>query len=252
MTRTTLFALLFAAALPAAQAEDFVRPARTDAPRVAAKAGPGIAAVTADEVGDADSFGRAKNWLGLLSGNVQLSQDCSGSTGACQTLAAAPALTSFDFDNLESITLPGRSTHSLLCHSQTPIVVYNAYNSDANPQEFNFRVTPYYTIQSEVLVGLSDPNTGVPYNGEIVLPLTGIFKAHTLASGASDSESLTGTRMCIGGLVSLQSLQGSYGLTEAQATQFFRRPVTITLGIRGNARLVEEANINIGTRFSGD
>jgi hypothetical protein len=252
MTRTTLFALLIAAALPAAQAEDFVRTARTDAPRAATKAGPGIAAVTIDEVGDADSFGRNKIWLGLLSGYVQLAQDCTGLTDTCQTLAAAPGFTSFDFDNLDTLTLPGRSSHSLFCHSQTPIVAYSAHNSDANPQEFNFRVTPYYTIQSEVLVGLSDPNTGVPYNGEIELPLTGIFKTHTLASGASDSETLTGTRMCIGGLVSLQSLQDSWGLTEAQAEQFFRRPVTITLGIRGNARLVEDANINIGTRFSGD
>jgi hypothetical protein len=103
-----------------------------------------------------------------------------------------------------------------------------------------------------VLVGLSDPNTGVPYDGAIELGLTGIFTSQTLQPGESLQDLDTGTRACIAGLVSKQNLIGTYGLTEAQADRFFRRPVTIRFGLRGSARLVEDAAINVGTRFYGD
>lgn len=251
MTRIPLYALLLATALPAAQAEDFLRARDADVPRAAARPAPTGGAVTPGLVGDADSFGRNMHWLGVLDGDVQLASDCSGFGGPCQVLSPG-GFTTFDFPDLGSIALPARSTHSLLCHWQTPIVVYSAYNAGATPQEFNFRVTPYYTIENEVLEGLSDPNTGVPYGGRIELGLTGIFTAQTLAPEASVGDIATGTRMCIGGLVSRESLQGVWGLTEAQADDFFREPMTIRMGIRGSALMLQDASIYIGTRFAGD
>jgi hypothetical protein len=252
MIRIPLYTLLLATLLPTAHAEDFMPRARSgDARQAAARPAPLGAPVTPEQVGDAGSFGRDMHWLGLLDGNVNLAQDCSGAAGACQVLAPG-GFTTFDFADLGSVALPARSTHSLICHWQTPIVFYSAHNPGGAPQEFNFRVTPYYTIESEVLDGPSDPNTGVPYGGEIELPLTGIFTAQTLAPGASISDVATGTRACIGGLVSAQSLQSQWGLTAAQADDFFRGPVTIRMGIRGNAQMLEDASIYIGTRFVGD
>jgi hypothetical protein len=248
MTRQTLFALLVAAALPSAQAAAPVR--------AAAKA-PSIEplAVSDATVGDAASFGRSVKWLGLLSGYARLSADCTADpsdTSPCQTLAPSPSGTAFDFPDLDTLTIPGRSANSLLCHSQTPVVAWFAQNPSAAQSDFRFRLTPYYRIRSEVLVGLSDPNTGVPYDGVIELGLTGISTMLTLPAGGVSQDVETGTRACIGGLITRSSLVSTYGLTAAQAEQFFRRDVTITLGMRGFTRLVEDASLNVGTRFTGD
>jgi hypothetical protein len=247
MIRKSLFALLIAAALPSAHAAPGGTPAadRPVAPL----------AVTVEEVGDADSFGRSVIWLGLLSGYGRLDADCTADpadTSPCQTIAAAPASTSFDFADLDVLVLPARASRSLLCQSQTPIVSWSAANATASPEDAHFIVTPYYRVESEVLVGLSDPNTGVPYNGVIEVPLTGILTSRTLQPGEAMQELDNDTRACIAGIVSKQNLIGAYGLTEAQAEQFFRRPVTIRFGLRGSARLVEHATINVGTRFYGD
>lgn len=247
MIRKPLFVLLVAAALPSAHAAPGGAPA-ADKPVAPL-------AVTVDEVGDADSFGRGVVWLGLLSGYGRLDADCAADpadTTPCQTIAAAPASTSFDFADLDVLVLPARATHSVLCQSQTPIVSWSASNATASADDTHFVVTPYYRVESEVLVGLSDPNTGVPYNGVIEVPLTGILAAQTLQPGEMLQELDNDTRACIAGIVSKRNLIGAYGLTEAQADQFFRRPMTIRFGIRGSARLVDHATINVGTRFYGD
>lgn len=214
---------------------------------------------TAAEVGDADSFGRSPRWLGLLSGHVNLAADCTPAAGEpadpnCVVLGAAPARTTFRVDDLDVLVLPARSSRSLLCHWQTPVTSYRASNPTGIAESFQFRVTPVYRIESPVLLepGLVDPGTGLPYNGVIELGLTSMFKFQTLAPGDSSSELLTGTRMCIGGLVSRANLIQSYGLSATQADRFFREPITIRLGISGSARLVDSATINIGTRFVGD
>ena len=116
MIRKSLFALLIATALPSAYA----------APGAPAADKPVVPlAVTTEEVGDADSFGRGVVWLGLVSGYGRLSTDCSADpadTTPCQTISAAPATTTFDFSDLDVLVLPARSTRSLICQSQTPIV----------------------------------------------------------------------------------------------------------------------------------
>ncbi|KFL37340.1 hypothetical protein [Arenimonas donghaensis] len=214
------------------------------------------AAPTAAEVGDADSFGRKMNWLGLLSGFTYLQTDCvipgEPLDPRCIQLNPAPAFTSFEAPDLAAITLPGKSTDSLLCHWQTPIVSVGFANFTAAPEQYRFQAFPVYRIESEVLDGLSDPFSGTPYNGAIELGLSAINVSGSIGPGEYNVEQFTFTRMCIGGLVSKQSLINSYGLTEAQAKQFFKKPITITMSIRGNARMVDAANINFGTRFAGD
>ena len=101
-------------------------------------------------------------------------------------------------------------------------------------------------------MALIDPGTGLPFGGSFELLLTSVAKSHTMEPGQFQSETLTGTRMCIGGLVSRASLINQFGLTPAQAKQFFRKPITITMSIGGQVRMVEAANINFGTRFVGD
>ena len=59
------------------------------------------------------------------------------------------------------------------------------------------------------------------------------------------------SRHCIGGLVSKRSLVAS-GLSETQAKQFFKKPMTITFGSSGTLRIVDFANYFYGIRLYGD
>ena len=249
MNRPSLFLALLATGLAGS------------APALAAKPGPVLApaAVTTEEVGDAGSFGKNVKWLGLVSGFVQLQESCTPAPGDppptnCVEVNAAPAPTSFNLVDVDRITLPPGSTETLLCHWQTPIVSYSAFNPTGGPAMFSLRVTPTYRIENEVLndPALVDPGSGLPLAGAIVLPLTSINRSSQMDPGDSEFESITGTRMCIGGLISRESLIGNYGLSEAQARRFFRRETTIRLDLVGQARLVDSASINIGTRFVGD
>ena len=85
-----------------------------NAPAVQPASGTTTAARPPGDVGDPDSFGRNVQWLGLADGEVDLLDDCTGDTFACQPLAAAPGVTNFTFEDLGHITLPPRAAHSLL------------------------------------------------------------------------------------------------------------------------------------------
>ena len=244
---------------PVADSKAAGKMAAARADRAAKSGAVTAAAVTVAEVGDAGSFGRSVKWLGLLSGNMSLSTDCTPPAGEpadpnCITVNPAPATTVFNGVDLASITLPGRSSETLLCHWQTPIVSYNIFNDTVSAQSANFRVTPRYRIESEVLddPALINPGTGLPFGGSFEVALTSFNKTKVVEPGYFESETLTGARMCIGGLVSKAALIDQYGLPEAQARRFFRKPITITLGISGQARMVNGASISFGTRITGD
>ena len=267
MIRATLFLALAAglAALPAAADDEFLSPPAADALRAGRQAAfdaklrpeASAKAVTVEEVGDADSFGRNMKWLGLMSGYVELYSDCTPPPGEpadprCIPLNPAPAFTPYTLADVAVVTLPGRSTHSLICHWQTPIISVACSNATGARQPYRFQALASYRIESEVLQGLNDPNSGDPYNGAIELALGSINDAGYLEDGDFFTRQYTQSRTCIGGLVSKRALVDQYGLTEAQARRFFREPVTTRMSIRGNARMVEAASINFGTRFTGD
>jgi len=218
------------------------------------------AALTNEQVGDAASFGRAVNWIGLTSGFVQLDTDCSPITPTdpprtnCIVLNPAPASTNFDRPDLDVITLPGKSTKSLICHWQTPIanvISRNTTGADANAR---INIRPYYRFESEVLADptLINPQTGLPFAGSFEQSLISVNDLQTLSPNHSQSRFYTFTRTCIGGVISRSFLVQSLGLSEEQAKQFFRKPITIRHGLRGSAQLVQFATINVGTRFLGD
>jgi outer membrane scaffolding protein for murein synthesis (MipA/OmpV family) len=52
--------------------------------------------------------------------------------------------------------------------------------------------------------------------------------------------------------VNKRALVEGYGLSEAQATQFFKKPMTITFGARGSAQSSEFTNYFYGIRLYGD
>lgn len=257
MTRSPLALAAAAAALlvsaPAALAADRDLSPLADARGTAAE-------LTDADVGDAASFGRGANWLGLLSAFIELDTDCSPAAPTdpprtnCIVVNPAPAITTFDRPDLAKITLPARSTKSLICHWQTPIA--NVFWSNGTAANANARLTlrPYYVFENEVLddPALVNPVTGLPFGGRLEQSLVAINDLETLAPGFASSRLYTYTRTCIAGVISRNALVQNFGLSEEQAKQFFRKPTTIRIGLRGSAQLVQFANINVGTRFLGD
>jgi hypothetical protein len=220
------------------------------------------AMVTDAEVGDAASFGRNVKWLGLVStGFVQLSSDCTpvagdpppGPDDRCVTTNPAPAITTWDFTDLGRITLPGKSAKSFLCHSATPIMSYGMTNGTGVNGTGRFFHRGRIRIESPVLLdpALIDPATSLPYNGGFDVSLPSYRDLRTLEPGEISSQSIQATRGCIAGLVSKKSLVES-GLTEAQANEFFKQPITIRIGSSGSSSFVDFAAINFGVRITGD
>ena len=217
---------------------------------------------------DTDSFGRNVQFDGLLqSGTVYLQADCTpdpsnplGPDDRCVTLTAAPSPTSFDLPNIGRLTIPGHSAHSLLCHWLTPIAYYGFQNTTGSTATANFRLAPYVIVQSSVLSdpSLIDPTTGNPFNGQLITGFAATYQdSQSLDPGQTAFRRFSETRVCIGGFLSKQNLIQGYGLTEAQANQFFRHDITLQFGLQGNAAMVGSTNppsayVIYGLRVVGD
>jgi hypothetical protein len=214
-------------------------------------------------VGDADSFGRYVKYLGLIStGFILVQSDCSvaatgplGPEDHCVVTNPAPAITSINIPDVARMIIPGKSSNSLFCHNQTSIVTY-AFANNTGVYQPNARIvlTPSYVIQNAALndPSMIDPTTGLPFNGQITLSLSGIRHARSLQPGENQTERDNTTRACIAGLVSKANLTSNYGLTAAQVANFFKNDSIITMNLTGQAQMVDFAAINYGTRFFGD
>jgi hypothetical protein len=261
--RTTPLLLATALVLALAPAAQARKPsARELAARQEIRAAKFEATAAGTEVGDFDSFGRNVRYIGTMqSGTVSVQGDCTpdpsfplGPDDRCVAANPAPAVTNISVNDVGRVLIPGRATHSIICHWQTPLVVYGFYNPTGLFQDdARFVVTPMYTIENEVLddPALVDPATGLPFGGQFQVGLGGIRRERSLQPGESQVEREAGTRVCIGGIVSAQMLRGM-GLSDAQVTEFFKKDTTITMGMQGQAKLVEFASIIYGVRFVGD
>jgi hypothetical protein len=232
-----------------------IRPAT---PLVLAPSISAAAAPTVEEVGDPDSFGRNVTYLGLAQTQaVLVTTDCTGSDPTlerCIVANPAPAPTMFNESDLATISLPGKATKSLLCFTLTPFVNVSWFNSLATPANARFSANAVITIENAVLDDptLLDPTTGLPYGGSITVGLSTFSDSHTLQPGENDTKSLFMSRSCIAGIVNKRGLVENYGLSETQAKEFFKKPITLRFGARGTVALADYANYFYGFRLYGD
>jgi len=216
------------------------------------------AAVTPEDVGDADSFGRNVTYLGLAQTlAVTLTDDCSTSDPAlerCIVNNPAPAPTSFNEADLAVMNLPAKATKSLICFGFTPFITVNWENFSGAPQIARFTASGTIDIENEVLddPALIDPGTGLPFGGVLQLALSTWHNSHTVQPGETEQERSSQTRSCIAGIVSKRSLVENFGLTETQANQFFKKPMTLRFGARGSAQSSSFTNYFYGIRLYGD
>lgn len=216
---------------------------------------PTLAGPSAADVGDADSFGRAVNWLGLAAESVELQGDCTGVSGNCQTLSPAPGFTSFSFTDIAHITLPAKSAHSLLCYWFSPLLTISYSNPTASPVVARLNYAPSVTVENPVLndPSLIDPSTGMPFGGQLLTGMTSSEHFEVpLPAGLSITERSRDSAVCIAGLVSQSSLVQNWGLSEAQAKDFFKHKTTLRLNIDGSAQYVDNASLYFGLRIVGD
>lgn len=214
---------------------------------------------TVDDVYDVDSFGRPVVYLGLASVFINLSDTCptdpSNPDELCTVLNPAPALTAFTYEDSAHITLPAKSTNSLLCYWFSPLLNVTWSNPGATPTLGRLRYNPTLTVENPVLddPALIDPTTGVPFGGRL---LTSMSSSEVLVTpldpGQTFAERTRDSTVCMAGLISKQALIDNYGLTEAQAKAFFKKPTTIRLNVSGSAQNIAFASMVFGLRIVGD
>jgi len=212
---------------------------------------------SAADVGDADSFGRNLQWLGLADMSVILASDCTGTVApaVCQVLAPAPGLTTFDFEDVSRISLPKNATNSLLCYWLSPWLTVTYSNPTASTVVARLSVSPTLTIENSVLdtPGLIDPTTGVAFGGKLLTGMTSSQHFQVpLPAGITISESKRDSAVCISGFLSRGTLMETYGLTDAQAKSFFKQPTVVHLNLHGSAQYVTDASLYFGFRIIGD
>jgi hypothetical protein len=232
--------------------------ARLGATLELAPAAVAAAAPTVDDVGDAESFGRNVTYLGLAQTlSVLITDDCTGSDPAvehCIVANAPPAITNFNEADLATVNLPAKATKSLVCFTLTPFINLAWANTSATPATARFNAAAAITIDNEILddPALIDPNTGLPFGGSLAVSLSTWTDSHSIQPGAFENKSFQQSRGCIAGVIGKRALVETYGLTETQATQFFKKPMTLHFGARGAVAMSQFTNYFYGIRLYGD
>ena len=114
---------------------------------------------TAEDVGDVGSFGHAAQYMGAASGFINLTASCPPDpsptpNNQCFNLAPAPALTTFDAQDILRIKLPRRATRTIIYPALNFFINYQLENTTGvfQPQGV-FSYSALLTIESDVLAG---------------------------------------------------------------------------------------------------
>lgn len=233
-------------------------PAAASAP-ITAKLAPPIYPVTEDEVYDVESFGRNVRWLGIDSAFINVQSGCPKPTSPdeyCQELSpTVGAVTGFTFNDAARIVLPKYASNSILCYWFSPVLSYTWQNPTASRVIGRLRYSPTLTIENPVLAdpSLIDPTTGLPFGGQLMTSMTSSESfQESLEPGVTLSERTRDSTVCMAGFVSHKSLVQNYGLTPAQADDFFASPTTVRLNVTGSVQYVSTASFVFGLRVVGD
>jgi hypothetical protein len=216
------------------------------------------AAVTPEDVGDADSFGKNVTYLGLAQSlAVTLADDCTGTdplVERCTVQNPAPALTTVIEDDLAVINLPAKATKTLMCFTLTPSIYVDWANFTGVQQTARFNASALISIENPVLADptLIDPVTGLPFNGVLEIALSTWSHVQTMPDNATEIERSMQTRSCLAGIISRRVLVSDYGLTDTQAKEFFKKAMTLRFGARVTAAMSQYTNYFYGIRLYGD
>lgn len=207
------------------------------------------------DVGDGDSFGRSVNFLGYAQTNgISVWDDCTGQIEGTCVVPDPQSHYGFivKIGDEAVIHLPARAARSLLCFTINPIAFATFNNQTETQQQASFNMGARWRIESEVLndPALINPNTGLPYNGVIEGAASIAGESFTLEPHAGRTISIFYPRTCNSGHLSRRGLI-DMGLTETQAREVFRKPITLRFGA-GMSVGWGNAAMNPGIRIYGD
>lgn len=206
------------------------------------------------DVGDGDSFGRSVNFLGFTQvDGVGVWNDCTGQPEGHCVVREENGSNSISFIGDDAVVkLPARSAHSVLCFTLTHLGEVVFHNGTDSPQLGEAQIGAQWRIESEVLndPALIDPATGAPYGGSMRSSALLYLEDQTLAPHFDGFNLPTSSRSCISGHLSRRSLVAQ-GLSEAQAREFFRKPITIRFGASARGSFADVWS-SYGVRIYGD
>jgi hypothetical protein len=219
---------------------------------------------TVADVGDPDTFGRAAQFMGVGSGFVQLATTCSATPtptppfnpndSQCFAIAAAPATTTFDAEDICRIKLPKKSTKNIIYPVINLFLNYQLQNSSGVTQPSAlFTFSAFLSIESDVLNNPSiiDPGTGLPAAGKFTLQFPYTFRDdRTMQNG--DRQRIRETLVRVGNAGLNRQFFIASGLTDNQVDDLFKSVITVRMSIQGTARFVTDANITGNMRLFGD
>ena len=220
---------------------------------------------SADDVGDAGSFGHAAQYMGAASGFITLSTDpCPSPTptpappstannSQCFMLNPAPAPTSWTADDICRIKLPKKATRTIIYPVLNFFYDYQLENTTAVPvPNALFEYSATLSIESDVLLDPSiiDPNTGDPANGKLVFQFgpNRVRDDRSMNPGDRARNRLTFARAGNAGINKAQLV--SSGLSQSVVDALFASAMTIRMNVRGSDRLVTNISPSVPTSIT--
>jgi hypothetical protein len=219
---------------------------------------------SAEDVGDAGSFGHAALYMGADSGFITLAPVCdpepapvppeTANDFQCFTLNPAPAPTHFEAEDICRIKLPKKATKTIIYPALNFFINYQLRNTTGVDQPLAlFAFTATLTIESDALLDPSiiDPQTTLPANGKLVNQFTYVYRDdRRMEDGDRQRQRMTLVRVGNAGINKAQLI--SQGLSPAVVDALFDSAMTIRMSVSGDARLTTDANITGNMRLFGD
>ena len=221
---------------------------------------------TAADVGDAETFGHPALYMGATSGfqNLVAPGDCPAPTATpspvpngdtfCDELNPAPALTSFQHNNICRINLPKKATRNVIYPAINIFLNYQLQNLTGSDQPGLLAFTAGITIVSDALNGpdCTDPTTGLACGGKMTLLFNYVFRDDRNMHN-TDRQRMREVLVRVGNTgLTRQQFRESFGLTNASVDALFAGPMSVQLDLSGSARMVTDANITCNMRLFGD
>lgn len=127
-------------------------------------------------MGDPDSFQHNALYLGAASGQVVLTNDCTGFTAPTQCYTLPLPGNAFTANDICHINLPNGSTKDIIYPVVTFFHDYSLQNTTGTSQIGQFLYTASLTIDSTALNDPSciDPSTSAPCGGHLVMQFADI------------------------------------------------------------------------------
>lgn len=221
---------------------------------------------TAQDVGDAETFGHSALYMGATSGFETLAPvgTCPAATPTpspapngdsfCDELNPAPAPTTFSHDNICRINLPKKATRNVIYPVLNIFLDYQLQNLTGADAQGLLRFTAGITIVSDALNGPDcfDQNTSAPCGGKLTLLFNYNYRDDRNMHN-TDRQRLRETLVRAGNTgLTRQQFRDSFGLSAATVDALFAGPITVQLDLSGSARLVTEGSITCNMRLFGD